>query len=451
MSLRRLDRRALLRGLGGAAIALPLLESMACEQPRAAASLRLGSQASPAAAPIKRFIAILNNNGRVAADFYPTGDETNWTLGPVMKPLEPYARDLVIFQGIDNQAALLGATAGHYEGVVSMLTGRGISGDSPQFGTAMGISLDQKIASTIGSSLKRPSMVFATDPKGGNFNALSWDEHNQAIPKQSSPMEIFRQLFADASLTSEALAAQLARRRSILDGVKSDYDRLLGKISAEDGVRVRAHLDAVREVEAKLAIEVGCKPPQGPYPEGDNDEKLPELIRSQIDLFILALSCDITRVATFTFRHPGGGQSYHPWLGMPGDAENVLVNEHHEMSHDDVRQRDKLQTIATWYMEQTAYLVSKLKEAKDGAGTLFDGTVIFQGSECADGPEHTKTNMPYFLVGSAGGVFKTGRFLKYGGVSHNDLLVSLLNAFDIADTTFGDPSVCSGPLPGLIG
>jgi hypothetical protein len=450
MSAKRIDRRALLRGLGGAAIALPLLESMSCE--RGSADPLRGSQASPVTAPIKRFIAILNNNGRVAADFYPTGDETNWTLGPVMKPLEPHARDLVIFQGIDNKAALLGATAGHYEGVVSMLTGRGISGDSPEFGSGMGISLDQKIAKVIGGSLKRPSMVFATDPKAGNFNSLSWDEHNQVIPKMSSPMEIFRQLFADAALTSEALAAQLARRRSILDGVQTDYARLLGKISGDDALRVRAHLDAVRDVEAKLAIEVACKPPTTPYPEGNNDDLLPEMIRSQIDLFILALSCDITRVATFSFRHPGGGQSYHPWLGLPGDTENVLVNEHHEMSHDDVRQREKLKTIAIWYMEQTAYLVSKLKATRDGAGTtLFDGTVIFQGSECADGPEHTKTNMPYFLVGNAGGSFKTGRFLKYDGVSHNDLLVSLLNVFDIPEITFGDPSVCTGPLPGLLG
>jgi hypothetical protein len=446
MSDRRISRRALLRGLGGAAIALPLLESMACERSAATQALRSGSQASPVAAPIKRFIAILNNNGRVAADFYPTGDETNFALGPIMQPLEPYASDLVIFQGIDNKAALLGATAGHYEGAVSMLTGFGISGDSAEYGAGQGVSLDQKIAKALGGALKRPSMVFATDPKGGNFNSLSWDEHNQVIPKLSSPMEIFRQLFADAALTSEALAAQLARRQSILDGVQSDFTRLLGKISGDDAIRVQAHLDAIRQVEAKLPIEVSCKPPSTPYPEGDNDDKLPDMIRSQIDLFILALSCDISRVATFSFRHPGAGQSYHPWLGLPGDSANVLVNEHHEMSHDDMRQRDKLRTIATWYMEQTAYLVSRLKEVRDGAGTLFDGTVIFQGSECADGPEHTKTNMPYFLVGSAGGAFKTGRFLKYDGASHNDLLVSLLNAFDIAETTFGDPSVCSGPL-----
>jgi hypothetical protein len=331
-----------------------------------------------------------------------------------------------------------------------MLTGFGISGDSPAFGTAQGISLDQKIAKTLGATLKRPSMVFATDPAAGNFNALSWDEHLQVIPKQSSPMEIFRQLFADASLTSEALAAQLARRRSILDDVQGDFTRLSGKISGDDARRVRAHLEAVRAVETKLGIEVTCKPPGAAYPEGNNDDKLPELIRSQIDLFVLALSCDITRVATFSFRHPGGGQSYHPWLGLPGDAENELVNEHHEMSHDDVRQRDKLRTIAAWYLEQTAYLIGRLKDVKEGMGSLFDGTVVFQGSECADGPEHTKTNMPYLLAGNAGGAFKTGRFLKYDGVSHNDLLVSLQNAFDIPDTTFGDPRVCSGPLARLV-
>ena len=450
MSGARIDRRALLRGLGGAAIALPLLESMACESRAPGPEFGTTTKTSALTAPIKRFIAILNNNGRVAADWYPTGDELDWTLGPVMKPLEPHARDLVIFQGIDNKAALLGAAAGHYEGVVSMLTGWGISGDSPVFGTAQGISLDQKIAKTLGATLKRPSMVFATDPAAGNFNALSWDEQRQVIPKQSSPMEIFRQLFADASLTSEALAAQLTRRRSILDDVQGDFMRLFGKISGDDARRVRAHLDAVRAVEAKLAIEVTCKPPGAPYPEGNNDDKLPELIRSQIDLFVLALSCDITRVATFSFRHPGGGQSYHPWLGLPGDAENELVNEHHEMSHDDVRQRDKLRTIATWYMGQTAYLIGRLKDVKEGMGTLFDGTVIFQGSECADGPEHTKTNMPYLLAGNAGGAFKTGRFLKYDGVSHNDLLVSLQNAFDIPDSTFGDPRVCSGPLARLV-
>ena len=57
--------------------------------------------------------------------------------------------------------------------------------------------------------------------------------------------------------------------------------------------------------------------------------------------------------------------------------------------------------------------------------------------------------MPYFLVGSAGGAFKTGRFLKFDGVSHNDLLVSLVRAYGGTATTFGNPSYCTGPLTNL--
>jgi len=47
---------------------------------------------------------------------------------------------------------------------------------------------------------------------------------------------------------------------------------------------------------------------------------------------------------------------------------------------------------------------------------------------------------------------RTGRFVSYEGQSlpHNNLMVSLLNALDIPDTTFGKPDWCNGPLPGLV-
>jgi hypothetical protein len=40
------------------------------------------------------------------------------------------------------------------------------------------------------------------------------------------------------------------------------------------------------------------------------------------------------------------------------------------------------------------------------------------------------------MVASAG----RGRFLQLEGRAHNDLLVSLANAFGVAGDTFGDPS-----------
>ena len=48
-------------------------------------------------------------------------------------------------------------------------------------------------------------------------------------------------------------------------------------------------------------------------------------------------------------------------------------------------------------------------------------------------------------------LLRTGRYLTYpqGQRCISDFYVSLANLFDVPLTTFGDPSVCKGPLPGL--
>ena len=58
----RLNRRALLRGAGSIAIALPWLEIMGTPEARAAA------------APAKRFLSVYQPGGTVADKFWPTGD-----------------------------------------------------------------------------------------------------------------------------------------------------------------------------------------------------------------------------------------------------------------------------------------------------------------------------------------------------------------------------------------
>jgi hypothetical protein len=61
--------------------------------------------------------------------------------------------------------------------------------------------------------------------------------------------------------------------------------------------------------------------------------------------------------------------------------------------------------------------------------------------------------MPFVLAGRAGGAIRTGRFLSFEPANqrlHNDLLVSMLNAFDIPSTTFGNAEWNKGALPGLL-
>jgi len=100
--------------------------------------------------------------------------------------------------------------------------------------------------------------------------------------------------------------------------------------------------------------------------------------------------------------------------------------------------------------EQQAYLLSKMKEIREGDGTLLDNTLIFSTSEQSNGTTHDHADMPFLLLGGAGGALRGKRWLRYAdSPKHNDLLVSILNLMGVEATTFGKPDWCSGPLSGL--
>jgi hypothetical protein len=57
--------------------------------------------------------------------------------------------------------------------------------------------------------------------------------------------------------------------------------------------------------------------------------------------------------------------------------------------------------------------------------------------------------MPFLLAGGGGGL-RGGRWLQYGGRSHNDLLSAILNLFGDTRTTFGDAAYATTPINNLI-
>jgi hypothetical protein len=126
---------------------------------------------------------------------------------------------------------------------------------------------------------------------------------------------------------------------------------------------------------------------------------------------------------------------------------------HHELSHaphDDIAARDKLIAIQQWYSRQLVSFMDRLAAIPEGDGTVLDHTLILCVNELSDGFFHTHQNMPFMLAGGASGALKMGRYVTYADKPHNDLLVSVCNAMGLPDTTFGDPSACTGPLPGLL-
>jgi hypothetical protein len=178
--------------------------------------------------------------------------------------------------------------------------------------------------------------------------------------------------------------------------------------------------------------------------EVENPSDMPDITRLQLDLLALALACDLTRVGSVQFSTAVNAIGF-PWLNSTAEG--------HNLSHrgpSDTAAKEQLIQRSRWYAEQVAYFVQRLAEVTEGDRTLLDNTVLVWGNEVSLGSSHSHEDIPFVLLGSAGGHFRTGRFLELGGQPNNRLLVSLLQALQVEATTFGHPDFgAAGALPGL--
>ena len=182
--------------------------------------------------------------------------------------------------------------------------------------------------------------------------------------------------------------------------------------------------------------------PPGDDPDNANTMQL--ISRQQIDLIVMALACDLTRVASLQYSN-GRNHTQFPWIGSMADG--------HELSHagnSDTAAWAEWSTREVWFAEQFAYLLQRLSEVPEGDSTMLDHTLVFWVNELAEGNSHTHNRMPFVLAGSAGGQVEGNRHLAYDNLPHNDLLVSILNVFGVETDTFGAAEFCNGPLPGFL-
>jgi len=435
-----ISRRALLAGATGVTVALPWLEAFA--PPRALAQ----------SASLKRFIVVFTPNGR-AASWAPTGDERDFTLSRALAPLEPHRENLLVISGLSQQG---GGGDGHQSGMGGMLTGTKLgagpfsgTGASPS-GWASGPSVDQRIADQIGGVTKLRSLELGVQVgQADNWGRMCYRAANQPLPPEDDPAAVYARVFEDLHTDPAQLARSRRRRQSILDTVGEQYARVASVLGGADRQRLEAHLTAVRDLEDRLTRVAtfdgaACADPAPPAAASRENDAYPELLSLQSDLLVMALACDLTRVASLQWSR-SVSQTRFTWLGID--------EGHHDLSHlgdDDAAGAEKLTRIDAWYSAQLAGLIAKLKAVPEGSGTLLDSTLIFFCNELAKGNTHSRRGAGYVLAGGAGSALELGRFLPYeDDIPHNDLLVSLLQAFGLPDSTFGDPEWCNGPLPKL--
>jgi hypothetical protein len=445
----RLSRRAMLRGAGGVAVALPMLEIMT-PMKRALAQT----------APPKRFIVWFTPNGTIKPAWTPTGTPgTNFTLSRILAPLETNKAHITVLDGIDNVVATKGLGDDHMKGMGAMLTGIELLPGTTQggccepAGLAGGISVDQEIANNIGTTTKFKSLELGVQTGGGGnvWAYTSYSAANQPLPPDQNPANVFNRVFSSIGTNTAELQRIAAERRSVLDAVKRGYSSLNPKLGSFDRQKLDEHFTHIRDMETRITANptagMACVKPAAPTIDYRANANFPMVGKLQMDMMVMAMACDLTRVGTIQWERSVGDVRF-TWV------DPAITRGHHDFSHDGdgtVDTVEMLTKINVWFTEQFNYLINSLKAVPDPmGGTLLDNTLILWVNELSRGNAHSHPDMPFLLAGHAGGGLPGGQFLKFSGsVSHNNLLVSCLNLMGVNATTFGNPAYCTGRLTGV--
>ena len=462
---RPITRRTVLEGRG-AAVGLPLLEAMRPAMDALAAADRGG--ATDGRPPV-RMACLFWPNGCNPHTWTPKGRGKDFEFSPILKPLARHKDDVLILTHLSNRGTFTGD--GHYVKDAAWLTGTTIRRTTGSDLHAGGVSMDQLAARRIGVLTPMPSLELGVEPvtTGVDTNVgytrlygshISWSSPTTPVAREINPRLAFDRLFR----SDAGKGAGGDDDRSILDLVGDDARALRDRIGRDDRRKLDEYLDSVRAVETRIAFEASDR--RARYvddararrdiealggrvdlynrdPGRLRERKMnhAEHVRLMLDILLLALQTDSTRIATFMFGNSVSNKSFSFLEGVKGG--------HHEFSHheNDPKKLEQYQRITTWHIEQCAQLLDRMKQIREGEGTLLDHSMVLFGSALRDGNEHDPHDLPTVLAGRAGGTLSPGRHLVYGkDTPLCNLFVSMLDRLGAPVERFADST---GPLAGL--
>jgi len=425
-----LPRRTFIRGMG-ATLALPLLDAMVPAM-------------SATSAPAPRFAAIYVGNGAIMNAWTPATEGKDFAFSPILKPLEPFRDRTIVFTGLDNFPATdQGDSGGQHPRAAPAFMSAVHPKQTEGADVRAGTTIDQLIAERICRDARLSSLELAVDRNDvvgacdhgyacAYMNSMSWKTPTTPLPAETNPRFAFERLFGSGD-TAEARAARSREDRSILDGLTQEIVRLRRTLGQRDGIKLTEYLDAVRDVEQRIArsesSSIDLEVPERPIGEPETFKEYAELM---FDLQVLAFQADITRVSSFLMARENVNRSY-PEIG--------LAEAHHAMSHHS-NNPEKMTTYSklnTYHVERLAYFVKKLQAVPDGDGTLLDHSIVLYGSGMSDGNTHNNYSVPVVVVGGRDQRLKGNRHLVYPkGTPLANLSLSLMDKFGVNVEGFGD-------------
>ena len=431
------NRRVILRGLGGAAVAAPFLSSVAEREAKA--------QSVPAGTP-KRLIVFFTHYGCLTNRWFPAKSHGALTTADYMamntlKPMAPYANKLLMVRGIRamNEWSFQGTMGQkndpHTQVCGTFFTCQPVTPNAPNSGIdnigkfdakPVGRSLDHIAAEQVNKNGAAPLFMQIGGVNGNasnNMSVISWDAPERIFPGLGAPMPVYSQLtnlFSTTGPVNED-TYKVARGKSVIDCVRADLERFKSfNMSMSDKRKLNDWTELLHYTTGTVVGGAQCNMATATDPAKLNlvssrlggggsslNSDMGKLPGVFFDLATLSALCDSNRVIfmkmppNYVYRNLSLTLESHSVSHRIGNAGmgGACVANALEMVH----------TIDKFYAELFAQLVGRLDSFAEGDGkTVLDNSATVWFQEMSDGNGHNLNNMPILQAGSCGGYFKTG-------------------------------------------
>jgi hypothetical protein len=436
-----LDRRAFLQGIGGVALALPVLDAM-------------GSEVTTKIP--RRFCALYTANGMSLPraehgisewSWFPTAEkDKQFVFGKSTEPLSDFRKQLSFLGGLYHPS---GPKADPHVCSDMWLTGAPLHNPKP--GTYNSVGLDQVIAHHTKQYCRQPSLVLSIDAGTGFLSrtgTISYSLEGRPIPAENNPRRIFNRLFRADRQSLQSERDQLKRRIKLVDAVSESAKALNQQLGKSDRERMDQYLTSLNEVEARLIasekwIDIPLKKQDYSHLnlEVTNESEPADYYRNMFDLIALAFDADITRSVAFMLNREDGmgiSDTFPIKLG--------LSKTHHTLSHaEDKEGQLAFAKYDLFLSKQLAHFFKRMNDYKDRDGTVLDNTIVLFGSGAST--THNPKNLPTLVAGGAKMGLKHGQYWRKDDTRMSNVYLSILRALGIEQESFADST---GTLTGSI-
>jgi len=447
------SRRQMLKG-AGIALSLPMLETFLPDGAKARAANALSKQ---------RYISMYFSCGVAQNYWKPTaGANGALQLSSMLEPLTPNVASVSVLGGVSNYSPWGGhVEPSHGNNCASAFTGvqandgvtpigvtNGLKGDTQ---VNSSISIDQAIAKQIAANmaaagqapLAKPSLQFGLSTldsspdgvPGQHSRSISWSDDKTPLYKDVSPQHAFDYMVGTGVSSSPGTTGpdpNAEKRRllnkSALDYVLQSSTDLQKQLSVHDRAMLDQFMTSVRTIEKRVSdptmpvMTAGCmllpRPTQifavGNTPAGYDRGKHATLM---IDLAVMAIQCDVTRVISFMLDDARSDYVYsfttaRNFTATGTTATAAPLGGYHGLQHTSDANTNWA-SCGWWNVFQLNDLVTKLSKISDGAGgTVLDNTVIEFLSGMNSG-NHDAGNLPIVIAGGGGKVLKQGQYINF--------------------------------------